>query len=415
MKFFFLICLVPLFFSAEISWARPIIRDDGNRATLGGGSDDPNLPPLPLPDATATLFGIYQPWTGVLKNLKTSLDQDKSYVIWINVPSQHPLDLRTSDSFRKWIIATPETEMSISHNMIAWRCRNDNGQMYEAATGMTGESSNQSARMINAGFGLTTFKTIFTDGQLNPVWEVDMYIKSNLKKRGVVFLGFEVDDRDCRNMNNFVLDFVKHPTEPFYRFGTTPDPAKMEGGGCVTFASELLNRAGILQSVIPSFFRHIRFRQDLMGGNIENAPSEIEPPPLPWLNGRSRKLSKLHLFLSRWEVKGRTMQSMQQMDPEKMLYVMKQFAHTYLQQLSPEEKQKEQAAFSATPLGPRVTVGKSLLSPKRYTLINDQFDGMSEVKDLSRKWIRKKQREGFQLRREWTEIGMPAFIFERNR
>lgn len=387
--------------------------DTGNRV-LGGGEEE-TYPERPRPDPATTIQGIYQPWSGTLKNLKKSLRADRSYVIWLNVPAQHPLDLRTGDNFRKWILATPETEMSISHQMIAWRCRADNGQMYEAATGITGEESKQSVRMINAGFGISTFLTTFTDGRLQPAAEVEQYVAQNHAKRGAVYTGFEVDDRDCRNMSNFVLDFAHHRNSPMYNYGSLVRPGKFEGGGCVTFASELMNKAGLLRSVIPSFFRQIQFREDLMGGNIDHAVNAITPPATPWLKGRTHTVSKLKLVSSAWKYPGFKMQTMAQMDPELMLYVTKQFADHYVAGLSADARKKELAAYAATPLAPRTTTGKELFTPRERTPINDDYAGMAKIRDLTVSYIRAKKKEGFQVKRVWTNIGMPAFILEKDR
>ncbi len=408
-KIFILVLFITLTSSESLAHPR---YDDGDRSlqTSSGGDPSDNLP---LPGRDEIRFGVYQPWTGVLQNLKTELDPERNYVIWINIPAGHPMDLRTLDKFRSWVLGTPIKEMSISHNMVAWRCRGNNGQMYEAATGMTGEVTHQTPQLILGNFGLTTFLSVFTDGHLNPSWEVSGYIEANVEKRGVVFAGFEVSESECRNMNDFVLEFINHPSEPFRRFGLLPKPALMEGGGCVTFAAELLNRAGLLQSVIPSFNRNLRARRELMGGNLPKTPPNVELPAMPWLQGQKYSIPVLTLALSSWEKKGGKAIEVEVMDPELMLYSFKQFANAYLDQLPPEQREEEKAALDKTPLGPRVTVGKLLFKKKTRTLIDDTFSGMSEVRDLTRNWIREKQSAGYQLRRVWTSVNMPAFLMER--
>ena len=94
---------------------------------------------------------------------------------------------------------------------------------------------------------------VYTDGHLNPESEVDGYVTKNLKKRGAIFGAFEVTEEQCGAMQGFLSDFVHHPNRPFGRFSNVGDPEKFEGGGCVTFASALMKKAGILETVIPSF------------------------------------------------------------------------------------------------------------------------------------------------------------------
>lgn len=390
-------------------------RADGETARVfggGGAEDDGPEYPVPTPGAQETLYGIYRPWTGVLLDLKSHIRSDRNYVFWVMVPPQHPLDLRNADGFRKWMIATPPAEMSISHNMVAWRCRAADGRMVEGATGMTGEGSDQASKLIHRGFGLSSFLAVFTDGYLNPSWEVDQYVKKHLEKRGAVFSGFEVSEENCANMDAFVHEFVLHPAEPFKRFGLLPSPDRMEGGGCVTFASELLKRAGVLETVIPSFYREIRAREDLMGGNLERLPVQVELPEMPWLGGRARSISLRKLMTSAWERRGAKMQTLRLMDPEKMIYALKTFADEYLSRLPADERAREELAFRSSPLGERRTVGKRILRKPTSTLINEQFEGMKETRDLSRAWLQAKIGEGFRLRRTQV-VGMPVFVLER--
>ncbi|NJL24518.1 MAG: hypothetical protein HC902_04675 [Calothrix sp. SM1_5_4] len=111
---------------------------------------------------------IYTPWSAPLSDLERLIAPKRDYVFWIHVPARHHLDLRSSDHFRQWTLATPTNEMSISHNMIAFRCRDRQGRLRQGATGMSGGSSHdQEKKMILGGYGLSLFLTTFTDGYLN--------------------------------------------------------------------------------------------------------------------------------------------------------------------------------------------------------------------------------------------------------
>ena len=386
-------------------------RADGLAAKFSGGETGQS----PTPEET--LQGIYQPWTGVLASLRQNLDPRRDYVVWIQVPAQHPLDLRSSEYFRRWINATPITEVTISHNMVAWRCHNSKGQVVEAATGMTGGNVSQDTQMFLDGYGLSVFFSVFTDGHLNPVSEVDSYITTNLQKRGAVFGGFEVSPTDCDNMMKFVQDFVHAPNKPYTRFGLLPNPEKMEGGGCVTFASALMNKAGIMQPILPNFYRNIRARRDLMGGNIDRKPAQAEAPETPWLNGVKNVVSPFRLVNTRWERSDIPSVGLKLMDPEKMLYTLKQFGQAYLQQFSGKERVREADALENSPLKQRYVLSIDTISrPGQMDVypVDDSFDPeMAGIGHQSRNWFLSKLQQGYRIRRGQA-AGMPVLLMERN-
>jgi hypothetical protein len=389
---------------------RAAAESDQPRHFLDDENEAPEFP-LPVPGPAETLYGIYQPWMGALRDLKAQLRSDQNYVIWIMVPPQHPMDLRSADRFRRWLLATPPQEMSISHNMVAWTCRLPNGQASEGATGMTGEGSDQTSKLVKRGYGLSAFHSVFTDGYLNPVWQVDSYVQANIPQRGAFFLAFAVSAEQCAAMNDFLRSFVMHPSEPFKRFGLTPRPNLMEGGGCVTFASELLKRAGILESVIPQFYRHLKARRDFFGGNLGAPPVQTEVPSPPWLEGKPHDVSRLTLMTRAWDLGSKEMITLSVMDPEKMIYVAKQFAELYLARLPERERASERNRLMVGPLGLRLTVGRVIGDLPSGTVIDDSFAGMREIRDSSRAWLRQKLAEGYSLRRG-SILGMPVFVVD---
>ncbi len=370
------------------------------------------------------LAGIYQPWTGPLHELEKNLRDDRNYVVWIHVPAQHPMDLRSSEMFRRWALATPVTQMTISHNMVAFRCRNKDGQMVTGATGMTGASNLQDAKALLAGYGLSIFFATYTDGHLNPQQEVGDYVTKNLEKRGAVFAGFEVSEAQCNSMQGFLSDFVHHPSRPFERFSSVQDPEKMQGGGCVTFASALLKKAGQLDTVIPKFYRDLSAARYLLGGNLKPV-ADVEPPRTPWLNGRRRSIS-FNLFWSNpWDagpsepyyLSGDI--SLHQMDPEKMGYTLKQFAQVYLESQRGTARSRTSRKLAASPLGPRVVVSaNNLVNPPNLefssTVIDDSFDDeMAEIGQEARSWFRSKVNAGYRIRMG-EAVGMPVLLLEKD-
>lgn len=381
----------------------------------GGEATPPRLTPQQI------LSGIYQPWSGPLAEVQKKLKPDRNYVMWIHVPAQHPMDMRSSDMFRRWALATPITQLTISHNMVAFRCRNQNGQMVTGATGMTGASKLQEVKALLAGYGLSVFFATYTDGHLNPQKEVGEYIDKNLKKRGAIFGGFEVSQEQCDSMQNFLVDFVNHPRRPFERFNNLGDPEKFEGGGCVTFATVLLKKAGILQSVIPSMFREMEAARLMLGGNLKRVP-DVEPYPTPWLKGKRHSVSLNMFWTTPWEMDAEGLPgyvSLRQIDPEKMVYTLKQFAGVYQEGASAKERDRVTRRLAAGPLGQRVVQSANNLvdpgGPMEWSRfpINDSFDaGMASVGRTARTWFRSKVHEGHRIRLE-EALGQPVLLLER--
>src|SRR5690606_9487550 len=112
------------------------------------------------------MSGIFQPWSGPLGELGRMLPSRGSFVVWINVPAQHPMDLRSAENFRRWVLPAPLSELSISHSMVAWRCEGKDGRWITGATGLTGGTNKQEKRMFLDGFGLSVFFSTFTDAYL---------------------------------------------------------------------------------------------------------------------------------------------------------------------------------------------------------------------------------------------------------
>jgi len=367
------------------------------------------------------LSGIYQPFTGPLHELEKTFRDERNYIVWIHVPAQHPMDLRTSDRFRQWALATPVTQMTVSHNMVAFRCKNKNGEMVTGATGMTGASNLQDAKALLGGYGISIFFATYTDGHLNPQQEVGDYITTNLSKRGAIFGGFEVTDEQCESMQSYLSAFVNHPGRPFENFSSVKDPEKMEGGGCVTFASVLLKKAGLLDTVIPSFYRDLRAARYLLGGNLPPI-KDVIPPPTPWLKGRRRDITGNLFWGESWDSDPPTFPgfvSLRQMDPEKMGYALKQFANVYLEnQGSSSIRTRDARWLAASPLGPRVAVtGNNMANPPNLdisrTLIDDSFDDeMAAIGRTARAWFRSRVKAGYRIRLEQT-AGMPVLLMEK--
>ncbi len=48
-------------------------------------------------------------------------------------------------------------------------------------------------------------------------------------------------------MKDFLVRYVTHEGEPWRKFGLLHDPAKFEGGGCVSFGMAMAEHGGLLR------------------------------------------------------------------------------------------------------------------------------------------------------------------------
>jgi hypothetical protein len=244
---------------------------------------------------------IDRPWQGPLTQIRSHLPKGRSFLSWHMIPAAYPLDLRTAENFRRFVIATPLDTLTISHNMVGWRCVSPQGKVVEGATGSTGEADYQSKDLFQGGYGLTTFFAIFTDGTLNTSRDVSALLEENDSTLGFLGLTQEVSFEQCLQARSFVRSFALHPREPYRNFGLTPRPENYEGAGCVTFAMAVLAKAGVLKEVLPLFRRQIRATSFLMGGNLENLPHSTKVPTLAWLEGRPKHVSFGRLWTETWD------------------------------------------------------------------------------------------------------------------
>lgn len=366
------------------------------------------------------LASIYKPLSGPLAALKKNLKADRNYMVWVHVPAQHPLDLRSAEHFRRWALGTPVTEMTISHNMVAFRCKNESGQFVEGATGMTGASRLQEIKALLKGYGLNVFFGTFTDGHLNPQAEVGDYITKNHAKRGAVYAAFEVSQEQCAGMQDFLVQFVNHPRKPYNRFNTIGDPEKFEGGGCVTFARTLMKKANVLSPVLPLLYREFTVARFMLGGNLKQV-EDFEPMQTPWLQGKRRSISLNMFWSTPWEMAPEGMPGylhLRQIDPEKIVWMMRQFANVFMESASPADRNRAAVMFNRSPLQPRFVVSANNLAdpggPYEWTRtkINESFDpGMAQVGKASRAYFRGEVAAGKKMR-VGSVNGMPVLILE---
>jgi hypothetical protein len=357
--------------------------------------------------------GLFRPWSGPLAELGQKLPPRGNFVVWMNLPAQHPMDLRSGEHFRRWALPIPQSELSISHSMIAWRCEGPGGRWITGATGVTAASGKQEQQMFLNGFGLSVFLSTFTDAYLQTEAEVGRYIRENLPNRGLVATGFEVSKSQCDSMLAFLHRYIHHPSRPHSRYSFMAEPEKLEGASCVSLVAAMLRKAGVLAAVVPDFQRTMSAPRHLAGGNLP-APSYVVPPRLPWLQGRPHRVSYNTLRNSYWDKRsGQPMISIRFMDPELMLYAQKQMARAYLEQLAPNERRRQGTLLAASPLGTRMVRSADGHSVVEFP-IDSRFDRqMAQVSRKSYGWYQERIRGGYQIRRESMMGGWPLLILHR--
>lgn len=360
-------------------------------------SDDP----LQLPPAE-TWTALNEGWSGVYSELEQHLDPDKNYVVWSIIAPKKPLDLRRADSFREFLQHNPSKNISISHNLVAWRCQVPNGDYYMGATGFSGERTGQSAKMVKAGWGLTTFLATFTDGWLSPSIMTGTLWDDRNKKEDVYSLAVEVSGQSCEQMLRYLHDFIMHPDLPMRKFGLRVDPEKFEGGGCISFASSLLQRAGILPQMLKASNRDLWANMYRFGGNDLPLPEATTVPRLQWREGQKpRKIGISQFFSQTWNASIQGGVKLSLLDPELMLWGMKNLDDHLLQNT------REVIHFPGD-----CVRGESCLL-RRSEKIDDHFDKQTaRVSSLARAWKKNLENQGYRMQM-LTLRESPFLIFQK--
>lgn len=350
---------------------------------------------------------VYKPWYGPLLELKRNLKPDRNYVAWILVPPHQEMDMRSGNDFRHSYLATPPDDFAIGHNLIVWQCKRKDGSHSEGGMAITGENYDQSKVMTKMDWGLTSLFTDFTDGEIEGTDVVNEELVDETKIQGFATVAFEVSQDSCENMLDFVDAYTLDPARPFSHFSNLQDPDKFEGGGCVTLARALLKRAGIFTNVIPLFGRNFVVNRKLLGGNIP-APDHISVPEWPWLNGKPHRVPPLKLIATNWDGDDETGVPLTLMDPEVMLYSLRQLALAYLKTVPAEYRAQEENVFGRSPfgfrtvkssVGPLYSVKKGYIAQHRLIPINDAYDPqLAEAGRQARLWLENAEQGGMQMR-----------------
>lgn len=387
-------------------------------STVAHGSRQPESPSQApyQPPAEEIVESVQQPWVEPLTELYQSMSPGKNYVFWILSPPKHPLDLRTAEAFRRFINGNAPAEPSISHNMVAWSCPGARSGGLEGAVGMTGETRKQAMTMLKSGFGLTTFLSVFTDGEIDGTEAVAEVVSDLQKETGLVILGAEVAASQCESMVDFLETFLRHPNKPHRRFGLTVRPEKMEGGGCISLATALLKKAGVMENLFPLAERELIAPRALMGGNLPK-PAYTQVPRLPWLGGAAKEVRIGWLQKTSW-LSHEGGIALNIPDPEMLILLMKAVWEARLAALPGAVAARERQQLAHTALGERVVRsadddgGASIGFQLRYFQINERFDGQAgQLVRAAQQWTSRNLSPGSV--RLGTLLGQPVLVMHR--
>lgn len=254
--------------------------------------------------------------------IQNIIPDDRSYFVLISFPPKTGLDFRTAEKLKASLAVAGWGKTNIGHNMVAWSCKGTDGKWHRAATGFTGENSEQSKELILAGWGLATFISVFTDGYLTPTSTAAEIIDKKQAKTPMRYFGLEITSTQCDNVVSFVKKFSK--SKGATQFGLSGDVNKMQGGGCGSFVTAVLEKLGTFNKITPYFWKKFQLPNRLMGMGDEIPVETLIPTS--WLESDAdKKISFNRLINSTWmmTISDVSDYSLTVVDPEMVLYMIK--------------------------------------------------------------------------------------------
>lgn len=285
-------------------------------------------------------------WPSAFSKLRARLSPDKDYITWIISEPSAVMDLRTAENFRLSFVAnTANEDSSISHMMIAWSCHDRDGRPLTGGAAQTGEDSNQTEKMILDGWGMTPFYSVFTDGTLDTPEGIGGMLYGTSKHHiKVAHVTFEVPREGCQRMLSFFKAYLEHPRKPYKRFGLNLDPVRFEGGGCGSFASSMLAKAGVLAGIHPLLWRELRSTQSLMGVGLGEPPKNVEIVLPREYSGQFRYVWPGDLQLHSWTANDGP--PLRLIDPELGMLALRQVGLLFVKQEKISRRHLEKTGFA---------------------------------------------------------------------
>lgn len=270
-------------------------------------------------------------WPDSLGNFQHRFQPGKSYLTLYKKLPIWPIDMRSPDRFKRAMTAREFFDKSsIGHMSIGWSCsvpkRAGPADREEGFAAETGEDGQQS-EMLRTGWGVTSMISTFTDGHLQNGPDVQNYFArefvTHKLEQPYFAMVIEVPSQDCESVRGFVKSFVMHPTKPYENFGMMPDPMKLEGAGCGSFAIASLSHASSLKSLTDSLWRTVSIPEKLLGRRTRvYLPNKVTPAAVAMTDKEERTISKYHLALMNWDA-GKIGMRLHVADPELTVFAFK--------------------------------------------------------------------------------------------
>ncbi len=250
------------------------------------------------------------------------IDDERSYFLLMSFPPKTGLDFRTAEKLKSSLAVAGWGKTNIGHNMIAWSCKGTDGKWHRAATGFTGENSEQSKDLILSGWGITTFVTVFTDGYLTPTSTAAEIIEKKQAKTPMRYFGLEISASQCDAVVGFTKKFAK--SKGATQFGLSGDVNKMQGGGCGSFVTAVLEKLNVFNKVTPYYWKKFKLPNRLMGMGDE-IPVDTSIPESFLMSDADKKISFNRLINSTWmmTISDVSDYSLTVVDPAMVLYMIK--------------------------------------------------------------------------------------------
>lgn len=382
----------------EMGRATPRIRKDDSSNSGRASSNKPR------PISSRQIMPLLNAgWGESFRDIEDAISKDRDYITWIVKTPRHPMDLRNAEFFRRWINGAGKGTADISHMMVAWQCHDSKGRRIRGVTGLTGENSNQTVRMIKKGWGQTAFMAVFTDGELNTPGEFEIIAQdAEAEGLGLAHITFEVSRQDCSNMLSFLRKFIDHPNQPATRFGLVVDPLRYEGGGCGSMASALVQKAGVLKSLHPALWRTVRGSQRFMGGGLELPPHTEVRLPGEWAT-RHKYVWPPKFQGQAWVPENGL--TIRMLDPELALLAFREIALVYQKESGDRSARLERTAF-----GPRTIKhvwweaqmgGQNEYMSLKIPITSSLDNQTRQATSLARRELRALEAKGMKMRPVW--------------
>ena len=185
-------------------------------------------------------------WHGPLEGLKAKLNPNKNYAVAILLHPVNAFLFQDVRWFRSTVVAVrKELESNahgkLGHFQVAWSCKVPGNKRMYGMTGQTGERQYQGFNMLTKlGYGMSLFFANFTDGYLQS--SPGSAARVAPSPYGFTWVAFEIGQEDCEQGLFFLDQYIE--SKAYQNFSFVKDPNQLQGGGCTSFAAELLFQLG---------------------------------------------------------------------------------------------------------------------------------------------------------------------------